>query len=56
MTVFDKHQLLVQNQYGFRKKLSTEQAVTEVYNKLLLNFERKKTHMRYIFRPQKGVR
>ena len=39
---FDKHQLLVQNQYGFRKKLSTEQAVTEVYNKLLLNFERKK--------------
>ena len=39
---FDKHQLLVQNQYGFRKKLSTELAVTEVYNKLLRNFEEKK--------------
>ena len=39
---FEKHELLVQNQYGFRKTFSTELAVTEVYNKLLHNFEEKK--------------
>ena len=43
MTSFiDKHKLLVQNQYGFRKHYSTELAVTEVHNKLLQNFEEKK--------------
>ena len=51
----DKHKLLVQNQYGFRKHYSTELAVSEVYNKLLDNFENKKTYMRGIFRLSQGV-
>ena len=52
----DKHKLLVQNQYGFRKHYSTELAVSEVYNKLLDNFEnKKKTYMRGIFRLSQGV-
>ena len=42
LSFINKHNLLMQNQYGFRKHYSTELAVTEVYNKLLQNFEDKK--------------
>ena len=35
----DKHNVLTQNQFGFRKNRSTDQAVTEVYNNLLNNLE-----------------
>ena len=38
----NKHNILTQNQFGFRKNRSTELAVTEVYNRLLDNLENKK--------------
>ena len=42
LSFINKHNLLMQNQYGFRKHYSTELAVMEVYNKLLQNFEDKR--------------
>ena len=35
----NKHNILTQHQFGFRKKHSTELAITEVYNDLLNNLE-----------------
>ena len=35
----DKHNILTQNQFGFRKKRSTDLAIAEVYNDLLQNLE-----------------
>ena len=35
----EKHNIITQNQFGFRKNHSTELAITEVYNSLLTNLE-----------------
>ena len=39
---FEKHNILAQNQYGFRKHHSTELAVAEIYNQMLKNMDENK--------------
>ena len=34
ITFLDKHQILSENQYGFRKNLSTSYALTQLYDKI----------------------
>ena len=37
----DKHKLLSECQFGFRKKLNTELAIAEIYEKLLYNLDKR---------------
>ena len=51
----DKHDLLFQCQYGFRKKCSTQDTLIDIVNRIQLKYCQEAFIRCYIYRPKESV-